>query len=203
MPKVQALFVDPRGIYPKLLGPERCWDEKRDARTYDGDGPVVAHPPCQLWVNLAAVNWKRYARQRPAWYPGGNDGRCFLSALNSIASCGGVLEHPAGSHAFKTYGIPRPLRGSWQLLDWKPRPGLSAWITEVSQSAYGNACRKRTWLVYCGEIAPFELDWCDPEGTHQIGWFDRKKPTVGKREASATPHDFAEELINLASWCRA
>jgi hypothetical protein len=46
---VDALYVDPKGIYPRLLGPEHCWDEARDARTYAGPGPVVAHPPCQRW----------------------------------------------------------------------------------------------------------------------------------------------------------
>lgn len=56
---VDALFVDPKGIYPQLLGPEHCWDEKRDARTYRGPGPAVAHPPCQLWGNFAAANYGR------------------------------------------------------------------------------------------------------------------------------------------------
>ena len=46
---VQALFVDTAGIYPTLLGAENCWGEERDARTYAGDDPVVAHPPCQRW----------------------------------------------------------------------------------------------------------------------------------------------------------
>src|SRR5688572_1751517 len=55
---VAALFVDPEGPYPGLVAD--CWDVARDARNYDGPLPVVAHPPCQLWVNLAAVNYKRY-----------------------------------------------------------------------------------------------------------------------------------------------
>jgi hypothetical protein len=203
MSKVHALYVDPKGLYPKLLGPDNCWDETRDAREYDGAGPVIAHPPCQLWVNMAAVNWKRYKRQLPAWYPGGDDGNCFKCALADVLSCGGVLEHPAGSHAFAARGIPKPKRGSWQLTDMRAAPGLRVWVTEVSQSAYGHDCRKRTWLVFAGEVTPFDLDWSNPEGTHQIGWFDRNKPTLGKRAASATPPDFAELLICLASWSRA
>jgi hypothetical protein len=99
MRQIAALFVAPYGPYFDRDGID-AWDESRDARTYAGDLPVVAHPPCQLWVNMAAVNWKRYGRQLPAWYPGGSDGGCFASALRSVSRCGGVLEHPASSHAW-------------------------------------------------------------------------------------------------------
>lgn len=56
--RVSVLYVDPTGEYPQLVAD--CWDEARDARNYDGPLPVVAHPPCQLWVNFAALNYKRY-----------------------------------------------------------------------------------------------------------------------------------------------
>lgn len=200
--KVAALFVDPKGVYPKLLGMNLCWDEARDARAYGihyaTELPVVAHPPCNLWVNLAAVNWKRYGRQKPAWYPGGTDGGCFASALASVRKFGGVIEHPAHSKAFRSHGLPRPSRGRWTLACSEPR----LWITEVSQCAYGHKTRKRTWLAFAGRKPPFELNWSEPEATHQCGWFDRNKPTVSKREASATPIAFAEELIKLARWSR-
>jgi hypothetical protein len=58
-PDVAALFVQRGGIYwdkPDI----DAWDEQRDARLYDGTLPVVAHPPCQLWVNFAALNFSRY-----------------------------------------------------------------------------------------------------------------------------------------------
>ena len=216
--KIAALFVDPKGIYPELLGNDMCWDEARDARTYVGVDPVVAHPPCQLWVNMAAVNWKRYRRQLPAWYPGGDDGGCFASALASVRKYGGVLEHPAGSHAwewnphllFKPYektDHPRATPGRGWLTVCRPSTLLTPearcmgeWVAEVWQSAYGHAARKRTWLLYCGKRPPFELNWTREPGTHQVGWFDRNKPTLSKRAASATPRAFAEELIRLAEW---
>jgi hypothetical protein len=87
--KIAALFVEAGGRYFDIPNVDP-WDVARDARTYVGPHPVVAHPPCFLWVNLAAVNWKRYQRQLPAWYPGGSDGGCFESALASVRKWGGA-----------------------------------------------------------------------------------------------------------------
>lgn len=199
---VQALFVDPAGIYPTLIDRDWCWDEARDARTYAGPHPVVAHPPCNLWVNMAAVNWKRYGRERPAWYPGGDDGGRFAAALKAVRTYGGVLEHPAGSHAWAHHGLPAPAAGHWTGFVWSEITRGDGWVCEVWQSAYGHRARKRTWLLYCGTRPPFELNWARPKGTHQVGWFDRVKPTLSKREASATPEAFAAELIRLAEWSR-
>jgi hypothetical protein len=188
---IAGLFIDPRGPYPELDGVD-CWDSDRDARLYRGTAPVVAHPPCHLWTNLACVNYKRYGGEhnRP-----GNDRGCFQSALISVALWGGVLEHPAFSRAWPAYGLPRPGGVGWS------KHGRF-WVCEVWQSAYGHKARKRTWLLYCGQRAPFELNWSRQPGTHQCGWFDRNKPTLGKREASATPVAFAEELVELARWSR-
>ena len=185
---VVALYIDPRGPYPKLLGPELCWDEARDARTYAGPWPVVAHPPCQLWTNFAALNFKRYGGEhnRP-----GNDGGCFGSALASVRRFGGALEHPAGSKAWAAHGLLVPRGVGW----CRDRNG---WACEVWQSAYGHKARKRTWLYFCGEAPPLEPLWTREPGTHQCGWFDRIKPTLSKREASRTPVAFAEWLISLA-----
>lgn len=186
---VQALFVDPRGIYPDLVDAANCWPESRDARTYAGPDPVVAHPPCNLWVDMAAVNWARYGRQRPAWYPGGTDGGCFASAVTAVRAYGGVLEHPACSKAWAAHGLTRPT-GTWGIC--VPQELGDAFVCEVWQSAYGHAARKRTRLYYCGRRPPFELRWAREPGTHQIS----------KRAASATPVDFAEELVRLAEWSR-
>jgi hypothetical protein len=234
---VSALFIDPKGIYTKLLGPENCWDEARDARLYPGPNPVITHPPCFLWVNMAAVNYKRAVepcgaclghglcaacmctrrkeRNRkiilPAWYPHGTDEGCFESALKNVRKYGGVLEHPAFTHAYKQYHIDPPncidpdVRG-WYVNYWaggESGPGGDTYYTcEVWQSAYGHKARKRTWLLYCGKQPPFELNWSREPGECQIGWFDRNKKTLSKREASATPLAFAEELIRLAEWSR-
>lgn len=187
MSEVSALYVDMLGHYPELLGPERCWGFERDARNFHGSEPVVAHPPCQLWVNFAALNFKRYGGEhnRP-----GNDGGCFAHALATVRRNGGVLEHPASSNAWKAFGLLRPTGVGWQ-------GGPREWVCEVWQSAYGHKARKRTWLLYCG-VKPHELRWQRAGGTHQVGWFDRIKPTLSKREAMSTPMDFALELLKLA-----
>lgn len=196
---VAALFVDPRGPYPELLGADHCWDVSRDARTYAGPWPVVAHPPCQLWVNFAALNFKRYGGEhnRP-----GNDGGAFAFALRTVRTFGGVLEHPAGSKAWEAHGV-RTLSSNCSEHRWYCNhagfDGKQAeWVCEVWQSAYGHRARKRTWLLWVGRGRPPEMRWERPSGTAQVGWFDRIKPTLSKRAASASPLAFAQALIELA-----
>jgi hypothetical protein len=187
-PLVAALFVQEGGAYYGLPHVDP-WPESRDARAYAGPWPVVAHPPCHLWVNLAALNFKRYGGEhnRP-----GNDGGCFAAALAAVNRWGGVLEHPAGSRAWAAHGLTAPITVGWQ------RSLFGGWVCEVWQSAYGHKARKRTWLYYSGRNDPFELRWARLSGSHQCGWFDRIKPTLSKREASATPPEFRDELLRLA-----
>lgn len=195
--EVSALFVETGGHYFNVDGVDP-WDLARDARKYHGPHPVVAHPPCNLWVSFAWVNFKRYGGEhnRP-----GNDGGCFASALASVRRFGGVLEHPAFSHAWKAHGLVAPTARGWNAC------GAGEWVCEVWQSAYGHRARKRTWLFYVGECAPAALKWERRSTSHQIGYHDqrgkaRNKPTVGKKEASRTPIEFREALLSLARNCR-
>lgn len=185
---VAALFVETGGCYFGVPNVDP-WDKARDARAYAGPHPVVAHPPCQLWVNLAALNFKRYGGEhnRP-----GNDGGCFAAALAAVRRWGGVLEHPSFTNAWAAHDLTPPAGSGWQ------QSICGGWVCEVWQSAYGHKARKRTWLFYSGKRAPFELRWTRLGGSHQVGWFDRIKPTLSKREAIATPHEFREELLRLA-----
>jgi hypothetical protein len=187
-PTVAALFVDAGGVYANRPDVD-AWDVTRDARNYRGPLPVVAHPPCQLWTNFAALNYRRWGGEhnRP-----GNDGECFAHALLCVERFGGVLEHPYGSKGFAAHDRCTPKGCGWISL------GGNTWFCEVWQSAYGHRARKRTWLYYCGKNAPKDLNFSREPGTHQCGWFDRIKPTLGKKEASATPPLFADALISLA-----
>ena len=193
MQKISALFVQENGCYAGVDFID-AWPESRDARLYTGNNPVIAHPPCQLWGALSAVNYKRWGGEhnKP-----GNDKGCFESALRSVRRCGGVLEHPSKTKAFEAYGIQKPKGFGWN------RISDNEWVCEVWQSAYGHRANKSTWLFYKGVQPPFDLDWSRPKGTHQIGFYDSRgksanKPTLGKKEANATPIKFRDVLIRLA-----
>lgn len=193
---IAALFVQTGGCYIGLDDVDP-WDIDRDARLYNGEYPVVAHPPCQLWGNLAFVNYKRWGGEHNV---PGNDGGCFASALASVNRCGGVLEHPKNSRAFAAHGLVKPVGTGWM----KSGEG---WVCEVWQSAYGHRANKATWLYYKGDVPPDELIWDRPKGSHQIGFYDQRgaaknKPTLGKRDANATPIPFRDALISLAQKSR-
>lgn len=189
---IAALFVETNGCYFGLEGVDP-WDEARDARTYCGPHRVIAHPPCERWGAMAAVNFARWGGEhnRP-----GNDGGCFAAALAAVRRFGGVLEHPAKSRAFAAHGVPKPVGSGWQRVE-------DGWVCEVWQSAYGHRANKATWLFYVGS-PPHELRWDRPRGSHQVGFHDQRgkaanKPTLGRKEARATPIAFRDELLKLAN----
>ncbi len=189
---VAALYVETNGVYYDLPGVDP-WDEARDARKYQGPHPVVAHPPCQRWTNLACLNYKRYGGEhnRP-----GNDRGCFKAAFKAVTAWGGVLEHPKSSRAWHEFGLTKPKARC----GWTCDNGL--WTCEVWQSAYGHKARKATWLLYCGVNPPPDLNWTRNPGTHQIGWFDRVKPTLSKAESKRTPIPFRDLLLSIARSAR-
>lgn len=139
---VAALYVERNGAYYDLAGVDQ-WDEERDARTYPGPHPVVAHPPCNRWSKMATCRNQR----------DGNDGGCFAAALDAVHRWGGVLEHPAHSLAWQVFGLPRPASAGWT--PSLTAPGLSC---EVDQRHYGHRVRKPTWLYYVGPEPPV-LTW--------------------------------------------
>lgn len=189
---IAALFVQTGGCYFGIDGVDP-WDEKRDAMKYDGPHPVVAHPPCQRWGNIGISAYARWGGEhnRP-----GNDGGTFAHALDCVRRFGGVLEHPAHTLAWKVYGITKPVFGEWT------QSVCGGFVAEVWQSAYGHRARKATWLYVSG-AAPTPLDWRRVPGTHMVGGRggphkERCKPSLPKKEASATPVAFRDLLIEIA-----
>lgn len=186
MRQIAALFVATNGCYFGLPDVDP-WDEARDARNYDGDDPVVAHPPCTRWCRLAGLVEARWG------YRKGEDGGCFASALATVRRCGGVLEHPAYSDAWKAFGLNRPPRkGGWVKAD-----DLGGWTCHVEQSRYGHAAKKATWL-YANKPTPDSestalISWC---GNHTKSFDTRRR--LGKREANATPAKFRDVLLEIA-----
>lgn len=192
---IAALFVAKNGVYFGLEGVDP-WDEDRDARLYPGPHPVVAHPPCSTWCQLAKVNEKRYGHKV------GDDGGCFASALKSVQTWGGVLEHPAYSHAWKAFGLLAPHRSGFWLRDHntKAEAGQS-WVCQVSQSTYGHRARKRTWLYFVGDHRPPEMNWTELPPTAWVGDDGdtiKTRPHLSKKEAKASPLEFRDSLLYLA-----
>lgn len=206
---IAALYVQTNGAYFDMSGVDP-WDEPRDARKYDGPWPVVAHPPCSRWCQLAHVNQKRYGHKV------GDDGGCFAAALRDVRRWGGVLEHPAFSYAWDAFDLPRPQRHGWTRVI-----GDEGWVAEVSQAAYGHPARKLTWLYYVGEATPPELDWRRPAATNQVSDMGRNRgpvitaqvsfcgnhgnsrlPRLSKKAASATPAAFRDVLVGMARTAR-
>jgi hypothetical protein len=200
---VQALYIDPRGPYPDRLGIANCWDEQRDARTYTGDDPVIAHPPCTRWCRLAGLVEKRWGYKR------GDDGGCFAAALATVRRCGGVIEHPAYSKAWEAYAIAKPKTGGgWMACS---DGGFTCY---VEQGRYGHLVKKATWLYVHG-LEAHELPELrfghnpDQKSAALVSWCGNHvasgevRPRLGMSAANRTPPEFLEVLIDIAERVRA
>jgi hypothetical protein len=196
---IAALYVQTGGCYYNLPGVDP-WDRERDARRYAGPWPVVAHPPC--------ARWGRYWGGGPTTWPRlvkGDDDGCFKAALASVRQWGGVLEHPAHSHAWLAHGLPwPPAAGGWQ------RDVDGGWCCHVEQAAYGHPARKATWLYACGVELP-DLKWGRAPGSFQRlddGFHsaeERRRATrtgvcqqLSHRQRAATPLPFRDLLLSIA-----
>jgi hypothetical protein len=203
---IAALYVETNGVYWDLPGVDP-WDRERDARTYAGPWPVVAHPPC--------ARWGRYWFGNPTIghrYRKGDDDGCFAAALAAVRRWGGVLEHPEASHAWRAFGLTRPPKtGGWSMPDEH-----GAVTCCVEQGHYGHRARKATWLYVVGvpvEMLP-AVAWgkagekirIEP-GYHSAEERRRKVADVGgsgalellsHRERAATPPLFRDLLLGIA-----
>lgn len=195
MSTVAALFVATNGGYFGLPDVDP-WDQVRDARKYAGPWPVVAHPPCSRWCRLAGLVEARWGHKR------GDDGGCFASALRSVRTFGGVLEHPAHSDAWAHFGLPKPPRhGGWVM-------GLcGGWSCSVEQGRYGHPAKKATWLYAFGVPELPALRWgfeADSASKALVSWCGNHvktgetRPRLGKKAASATPALFRDALLEIA-----
>lgn len=164
------------------------YDEARDARTFAGGLPVVAHPPCRLWGKLRVI-----ARaSNPE-----NERALGLWCVDQVRACGGVLEHPVSSLLWTAAGLPSLGR----------RDRFGGFTVAMPQQWFGHRAEKWSWFYVCGcepadlpEI-PFQIG----EASHVIdtgkamgkgapGW----RPCVTKRERDATPPALAAWLIETA-----
>ena len=206
---ISALFVETNGAYFGMPDIDP-WDEKRDARKYAGPYPVIAHPPCQRWGKMwfGSPNVVKKTGIRKVK---GDDGGCFESALRSVRTYGGVIEHPWGSHAWAHFVLNLPSRnGGWIVADF-----YGGWTCCVEQGRYGHYARKPTLLYAVGCNLP-ELDWgigksrLDPAVIERMGLARAKKlgevsSKGGGTDSSpriGTPEQFKRLLITMAESVR-
>ena len=202
---IAALYVDPKGPYIGLPDVDP-WTEERDARTYDGPWPVVAHPPCARWGRywFGGPSAVRTGRRREM----GDDEGCFAAALSAVRRYGGVLEHPEASYAWRWFGLSTPPRdGGWVISDWFVAGG---WTCCVEQGHYGHRGRKATWLYAVGVDPLPDLEWGKSvatlkmdEGYHSAEERQRAVRTgavqrMGHVERRRTPEPFRDLLLSMA-----
>jgi hypothetical protein len=181
---VTVLFARKDSHYKGMRG-VRVYDENRDARTFPGGTPVVAHPPCAQWGRLRA-----FAR------PDALKKNLAVLAAATVRTEGGVLEHPYGSTLWKTCELPMP----GVIDEW------GGFTTCVLQQWWGHRAAKPTWLYICG-IKPAQLPpipFVIGEASHVVsasGMKRFKRPELGTRERELTPPAFARWLIRVARLC--
>jgi hypothetical protein len=179
-----VLFARKNSIYKQF--PELdVFDIKRDARTWQGGLPVIAHPPCRAWGKLRHMANPRHDEKQLA-----------ILSVDLVRKFGGVLEHPSTSTLWPEKGLPSP--GN---IDQ-----FGGFTLPISQNWFGHKAQKNTFLYIVGVSPsdippmPFELG----TGTHTIGKprLSRRaancKPEVTKAEREHTPIDLALWLVDLA-----
>lgn len=181
-PLVVALFCRSDSIYKSIPGVE-VYDRERDALTFRGGPPVVAHPPCRLFGRLSHLSTAPLAEQHLS-----------LWAVSQVRAYGGVLEHPAHSKLWSMASLPAAGE-----LD-----SFGGFTLPVLQHDFGHLASKRSWLYICG-IRPGQLprpsiDLTYP--THCVHTSKRGDRRVLKylsqKSIEATPLAFAEFLVSIA-----
>ncbi len=125
--KYAALFVrDDSGYKERACD---AYDIGRDALSYSGNLPVVAHPPCRAWGMLSHMANPREGEKELAFF-----------AINKVRECGGIIEHPRGSRLFGNY-----------LPDVGEFPDeFGGYTIEIDQFDFGHVAHKPTKLYICG-----------------------------------------------------
>ncbi len=181
---VSVLFARSDSNY-KSLPDVDVWDVERDARTWPGGTPVVAHPPCRAWGRL-----RHFAKPRV------DEKELALIAVELVRKYGGVLEHPAGSTLWLAAGLPAPGLGCDE---------FGGWTLGVYQYWWGHRAEKASLLYICGckpfDIPPVPLRLGYPTHVVQSRKRQGHLPHISKAEREHTPIEFAKWLCELAKRC--
>lgn len=186
MKSVAVLFARADSIY-KTMPQCDVYDIERDARTYRGGLPIIAHPPCRAWGGLRHFAKPQFGERKLA----------IWSVLH-IRRNGGVLEHPISSKLWSTMRLPKPGQ----------RDAFGGFTLPIHQHWFGHRAQKKTLLYIVGcepaDIPDLPLSLSYP--THVVGDVGRAtlgtdRPEVSKAEREATPPALAEWLVELAQRC--
>lgn len=175
---VAILCAAPRNAYRQLPGVD-VYDRNRDARTFTGGMPVIAHPPCRTW----SVHCRHQAKPDPG------EQELGLWCAEQVTRWGGILEQPAHSRLWAAAGLPLP----GAAID------NTAWSIEVWQAWWGYPMQKSTWL-YFKNIPPRSVTY--PLRLHAPGSDWRREQLMSKQQRSATTPAFAAWLVSIARLAR-
>lgn len=174
---VAVLFARSDSIYKRLPHLD-VYDIDRDARTWPGGVPVVAHPPCRAWGRL-----RHFAKPRA------DEKALAFFAVDAVRQYGGVLEHPEASTLWAAAGLPRP----------GERDSFGGFTFPCSQKWWGHPAEKKTWLYVVGcspsQLPPYPISLAPP--LHRIGQIGEGPRALREH----TPPDLARWLVDLASRC--
>jgi len=154
--QIAVLCAAKKSIYKTIENLE-VYDEKRNARSYTGTFPVIAHPPCRGYSAFT----RHWAKPRP-----GEKDLAFFCTERMLLN-GGVLEHPAHSRYVRNFKMDKRFR-----------------IATIHQSWWGYPTTKKTWLLmpahYKLPEIPFSLKMQGKEKQifENMSHFDRHRTTL-------------------------
>lgn len=192
---IAVLFARRDSLYKSLPGCD-VYDEDRNALTWPGGSPLIAHPPCRAWGALS-----HFAKPVPG------EKELALWAVDQVRQWGGALEHPVASRLWPAKELPAPGRVD----------RFGGWTLAVDQDWWGHRAQKRTKLYIVGvdprdvPVMPFKIEEPShvvaqarslPGGSRKVKGAQGWRPEVSKAERERTPPDFARWLVDLVRRCR-
>ena len=172
---IAVLFARVDSHYKAIPGCD-VYDIERDARTWPGGCPVIAHPPCRAWGGLSHM-----AKPRP------DEKDLARFAVRKIREFGGVLEHPKKSKLWADQSLPAP--GCFD--------EFGGWTLPIFQQWFGHRAEKATllYIVGCNPCDIPEMPMVLGEATHTIASSKARqrrdhplyRPEVTKSERERTP----------------
>ena len=175
---IPVLFTQEKSNYDKIKLFD-CYDIKRNALSFNGRVPLIAHPPCRKFSKLRGLSTAPLSEKKLAFF-----------ALSKVRQFGGILEHPRSSTLW--------INGNFNLDGSIDTYG--GFLRSVDLSWFGFPARKATMLYFCGirpdqmPAFPFSLNAI----THIISSTARSnKKEISKKMRSATPLRMVEYFIEV------